>query len=163
MATVRLHGLALIPAPHQWIGGLACWLLGCGWLWATLVLASPADEVIPIGSITITPMANNRRAVTLKGKAKTVEVYEGQDNFGHALCGQGFILADDTGSLDVLYLIRCQATEPPALVREDERVVVHATIDVASDKIMNGEGRELMLWGIHFALVHPQCNGWAGL
>jgi hypothetical protein len=29
-------------------------------------------------------------------------------------------------------------------VREDERVVVHATIDVASDKIMNGEGRELV-------------------
>jgi hypothetical protein len=144
MATVRLHGLALIPAPYRWIGGLACWLLGCGWLWAALVLASPADEVIPIGSITINPMANNRRAVTLKGKAKTVEAYEGQDNFGHALCGQGFILADDTGSLDVLYLIRCQATETPALVREDERVVVHATIDVSSDKIMNGEGRELV-------------------
>jgi hypothetical protein len=108
------------------------------------VLASPADEVIPIGSITINPMANNRRAVTLQGKAKTVEVYEGQDNFGRALCGQGFILTDDTGSLDVIYLIRCQAPETPALVREDERVVIHATIDVSSDKIMNREGRELV-------------------
>ena len=144
MATVRLHDLALIPAPYRWIGGLACWLLGCGWLWAALVLASPADEVIPIGSITINPMANNRRAVTLQGKAKTVKAYEGQDSMGHTICGQGFILADDTGSLDVLYLIRCQATETPALVREDERVVVHATIDVSFDNVKNTEGKELV-------------------
>lgn len=144
MATMRLHELEPIPAPYRWIGGLAWWLLACGWLWVAPVLASPADEVIPIGSITINPMANNRRSVTLQGKAKTVEVYEGQDSFGRTLCGQGFILTDDTGSLDVIYLIRCQAQETPALVREDERVVIHATIDVSSDKIMNREGRELV-------------------
>ena len=80
----------------------------------------------------------------LQGKTKAVTVYEGQYNFGRAICGQGFILEDDTGSIDVLYLIRCQATEPPVLVREDERVVVHATIDLSSDKIKNKEGKELV-------------------
>ena len=144
MATRRLYNVALIPILYRVIGGVVCWFFGCGWLCAALVLASPVDGVTPISSITINPMANNRRAVILQGKAKSVEAYEGQDNFGRALCGQGFILADDTGSLDVLYLIRCNSTEPPVLVREDEHVVVHATIDVSSDKVMNREGRELV-------------------
>ena len=119
-------------------------LLGCGWLWAALVLAAPADEAIPIGSITINPMANNRRAVILQGKTKTVNAYKGQDSFGRSLCGQGFILADETGSLDVLYLIRCQANETSILVGEGERVVVHAIIDVSSDNVKNAEGKELV-------------------
>lgn len=119
-------------------------LLGCGWLWATLVLAAPADEVIPIGSITINFMANNRRAVILQGTTKAVTAYQGQDSFGRAICGQGFILEDETGSLDVLYLMRCQANETPVLVREDERVIVHATIDVSSDNVKNTEGKDLV-------------------
>ena len=118
-------------------------LLVCGWLWAAPVLAEPADGVISIGSITINPMANNRRAVILQGRAKDVAAYEGKDSLGRSLCGQGFVLEDETGSLDVLYLIRCQANETPLLVGEGERVVVHATIDVSSDNVKNREGREL--------------------
>jgi hypothetical protein len=117
-------------------------LLGCGWLWAALVLAAPADDVIPIGSITINPLANNRRSVILQGKAKDVKVYQGQDSFGRSLCGQGFILTDDTGSLDVLYLIRCQPSETPLSVSEGERVVVHATIDVSFDNVKTPEVKE---------------------
>ena len=144
MATMRLHDLALIPAPYRRIIGLVWWLFGCGWLWAALVLASPADEAIPIGSIIINPMANNRRAVILQGKAKTVEVYTGHDSLGRALCGQGFILEDETGSLDVFYVIYCQATETPAVVREGERVVVHATIDFSTNNYKNPGGREMV-------------------
>ena len=144
MATVRWQGLTLIPGPYRWIGGLVWGLLGWGWLWAALVLAAPADEVIPIGSITINPMANNRRTVILQGKTKNVSAYQGQDSFGRSLCGQGFILADETGSLDVLYLIRCQANETPVLVSEGERVVIHATIDVLFDNVRNPEGKELV-------------------
>jgi hypothetical protein len=108
------------------------------------VLAAPADVVIPIGSITVNPMANNRRAVILQGKTKTVTTYQGQDSFGRSLCGQGFILEDETGSLDVLYLIRCQTNETPVVVGEGERVIVHATIDVSSDNVKNTEGKELV-------------------
>ena len=107
-------------------------------------LAAPADEVSPIGSITINPKANNRRAVILQGKTKNVTAYQGEDSFGRSLCGQGFILEDETGSLDVLHLIRCQANETPLLVGEGERVVVHATIDVSFDNVKNAEGKELM-------------------
>lgn len=121
-----------------------CGLLCCGWLWGALAFAAPADEVIPIGSITVNPMANNRRAVILLGKAKDVTAYQGDDSFGRPICGQGFILTDDTGSLDVLHLIRCQANETPLLVGEGERVIVHATIDVSSDNVKNTEGKELV-------------------
>jgi len=129
MRNVRGQDLTMIAGPNRWRAGLAWGLMGCGWLWAALVLAAPADEAIPIGSITINPMANNHRAVILQGKTKTVNAYHGYDSFGRSTCGQGFILADDTGSLDVLYLIRCQANETPVLVGEGERVLVYATID----------------------------------
>ena len=70
--------------------------------------------------------------------------YNGLDSFGRAICGQGFILEDDTGSLDVLYLVRCQANETPQLIVEGERILVHATIDVASDNVKDTEGKELL-------------------
>jgi hypothetical protein len=120
------------------------------------VLAAPADEVIPISSITINPMANNRRAVTLQGKTKDVSAYQGQDSFGRPICGQGFILADNTGSLDVLYLIRCQASETPVLVGEGEHVVVHATIDVSSDNVKNTEGKELVFKAMATKIIRGQ-------
>jgi hypothetical protein len=99
---------------------------------------------MPIGSITINPMANNRRAVILLGKAKDAVTYKGIDNFGRSLCGQTFILEDETGSLDVLYLVRCLGNEPPVLVGEGERVIVQATIDVSSDNVKNKEGKEMV-------------------
>ena len=153
MATVRWQDLTMIPAPYRWRGRLVWGLLVCGWLWAALVLAAPADEVIPIGSITINPKANNRRAVILQGKTKNVTAYQGQDSFGRSLCGQGFILADETGSLDVLYLIRCQANETPVLVGEDERVVVQATIDVSFDNVKNTEGKELVFKAVATKII----------
>ena len=144
MAHVKWQGLTMIPALSRWRRGLVGGLLGCGWLWAALVFAAPADETIPIGSVTINPMANNRRAVILQGKAKDVAAYRGEDSFGRSVCGQGFMLEDETGSLDVLYLIRCQANETAVLIGEGEQVVVHATIDVSPDNIKNKEGKELV-------------------
>ena len=144
MRNVYGQDLTMIAGPNRWRAGLAWGLMGCGWLWAALVLAAPADEAIPIGSITINPMANNHRAVILQGKTKTVNAYHGYDSFGRSICGQGFILADETGSLDVLHLIRCQANETPVLMGEGERVLVYATIDVSSDNVKNTEGKELV-------------------
>jgi len=140
----RSQRVILVSRPYRWIGGVMSGLLVCGWLWVAGAVAAPVDEGIPIGSITVNPMANNRRAVILQGKTKTVNTYHGQDSFGRSICGQGFILTDETGSLDVLYLVRCQTNEIPQLIVEGERIVVHATIDVASDNVKNTEGKELV-------------------
>jgi hypothetical protein len=134
----------MIPVRSRWKRRFVWGLVGCGWLWAALVFAAPADEAVHIGSITINPLANNRRAVILLGKAKDVVPYNGVDSFGRGLCGQGFILEDETGSLDVLYLIRCLTNNPTVLLGEGERVIVHATIDVSSDNVKNKEGKELV-------------------
>jgi hypothetical protein len=134
----------MIPVRSRWKRRFVWGLVGCGWLWAALVLAAPADQAIPIGSITINPMANNRRAVILLGKVKDTLAYQGVDSLGRSLCGQSFILEDETGSLDVLYLIRCQANAPPVLIGDGERVIVQATIDVSSDNVKNKEGKELV-------------------
>ena len=134
----------MIPVRSRWKRRFVWGLVGCGWLWAALVLAAPADRAIPIGSITINPMANNRRAVILLGKVKDTLAYQGVDSLGRSLCGQSFILEDETGSLDVLYLIRCQANDPPVLIGDGERVIVQATIDVSSDNVKNKEGKELV-------------------
>jgi hypothetical protein len=124
--------------------GLVWGLLSCGWVWTIPALAAPADEIIPIGSMTINPKANNRRVVILQGKTEDVHAYQGQDSYGRSLCGQGFMLADETGSLNVLYLVRCQPNETAQLVDEGERVIVHATIDVSFDNMKNAEGNEVV-------------------
>ena len=156
MRNVRGQGRTLIAGPYRWIGRLVRGLLACGWLWAALALAAPADETTPIGSITVNPMANNHRAVILQGKTKTVNAYHGYDSLGRSLCGQGFILADDTGSLGVLYLIRCQANETPVLVGEGERVLVYATIDVSSDNLKNTEGKELVFKAMSTKIIREK-------
>lgn len=132
-----------IPVPARWKRWCVWGLLGGGLLWSAPVLAVSADEASSIGSITINPMANNRRAVIFQGKVKDAVAYEGEDNLGRSLCGQAFTLEDETGSLDVLYLVRCQASEPPVLAGEGEQVIVYATIDVSSDNIENKEGKKL--------------------
>ena len=144
------------PFRFRWRDGLLWGLVVCGWLWAEGAVAAPIDEVIPIGSITVNPMANNRRAVVLKGKAKTVNGYQGQDSLGYSICGQGFILEDDSGSLDVLYLVRCQGNETPTAIGEGERVVVFATIDVSSSSVKNSEGKELLVKAMATKIVRDK-------
>jgi hypothetical protein len=144
VGAARAHDLTMMRVRLRWAGGLAWGVLCCGWLWAALVFAVPANEIFPIGSIIISPMANNRRAVVLLGKARETAAYEGVDSIGRSLCGQTFILEDETGSLDVLYLVRCLGNDPLVLVGDGERVMVHATIDVSSDNIKNKEGKDLV-------------------
>lgn len=120
-------------------------LLGACLLSSWPARSAPVDEVTPIEAVTVNPAANNRRAVILQGNAKAVSVYRGEDSFGRTICGQGFTLEDGTGSIEVLYLVRCQATETPVLVGEGERVTVHATIDGSPTNLTNAEGKEVVI------------------
>ena len=92
-------------------------------------VASATDDPISIGSITVNPQANNRRAVVLKGTAKEIRAAHGTDPLGFQTCGQAFTLEDSTGSIDVWYLIKCRQGESVVVVGEGDDAIVHATID----------------------------------
>lgn len=92
-------------------------------------MASATDDPISIGSITVNPQANNRRAVVLKGTAKEIRAAHGTDPLGFQTCGQAFTLEDSTGSIDVWYLIKCRQGESVVVVGEGDDAIVHATID----------------------------------
>ncbi len=50
-------------------------------------MASAIDDPISIGSITVNPQANNRRAVVLKGTVKEIRDAYGTDPLGFQTCG----------------------------------------------------------------------------
>lgn len=91
--------------------------------------ASNADEPISIGSVTVNPQANNRRAVLFKGKASDIRVISGADPFGLPTCGQAFTLEDTTGSIEVWYMIKCNQEANAVVVVENDQLLVAATID----------------------------------
>jgi hypothetical protein len=92
-------------------------------------VASAIDDPISIGSITVNPQANNRRAVILKGTVKEIRAAHGTDPIGFQTCGQTFTLEDSTGSIEVWYLIKCRQGESVVVVGEGDQAIVYATID----------------------------------
>ncbi len=96
------------------------------------VQASDADKPISIGSITANPQANNRRVVLFKGKANDIRMIDG-GTLGIATCGQAFTLEDETGSIDVWYMIKCHHEDNAnvVVVRENDQLLVAATIDAS--------------------------------
>ena len=87
-----------------------------------------SDESVSIGSITVSPQANHRRTVVLRGAAKDIKTLTGSDVYGFATCGQTFTLEDSTGSIDVLYIIKCQSGGNILSVNEGDQTTVYAII-----------------------------------
>jgi hypothetical protein len=94
--------------------------------------ASDADKLISIGSITANPQANNRRVVLFKGKAIDIRMITG-GALGIPTCGQAFTLEDETGSIDVWYMIKCHHEDHAnvVIVGEKDQLLVSATIDAS--------------------------------
>ena len=94
--------------------------------------ASDADKPVSIGSITANPQANNRRVVLFKGKANDIRMITG-GALGIPTCGQAFTLEDETGSIDVWYMIKChhEDTVNVVIVGEKDQLLVSATIDAS--------------------------------
>ena len=93
-------------------------------------ITSAGDDPIPIGSITVNPQANNRRAVVLKGTAKEIRAVTGSDQYGFSACGQAFTLEDATGTIDVWFVIKCHTEGNIVVVAEGDQMIVYAVIDV---------------------------------
>ena len=103
----------------------------------------PAEPVTPIGWLLINPSSIHRKAVTLEGAAREVSIYSGREAVTNRLiCGADFKLEDDTGVIEVLYRVRCQAAQEQAqTVSEGMRIVVQGTMDALPTNIRTDDGK----------------------
>jgi hypothetical protein len=106
-------------------------------------IASAGDEPISIGPIIINPQANHRRPFVFKGTVKNVRIQDGSDQFGQKTCGQIFDLENNTGSIDVWYIVKCQTGDTIVTVAEDEQIIVHVTIDAPPSNVRTPQGMDL--------------------
>ena len=103
-----------------------------------------AEPVTPIGWLLINPSSIHRKVVRLEGVVKDVSIYSGHElPTNRPICGADFKLEDDTGVIEVLYHVRCQAGQEQAqTVSEGMRIVVQGTMDALPTNIRTDDGKE---------------------
>jgi hypothetical protein len=110
----------------------------------TSSLVAWAVEVIPIASVLVSPSSFHRREVQLRGTVKHIATFSGREvGTNQPLCGYDFLLEDQTGAIEVLYRVRCQAGAEKAMtVTEGEEVIVDGSIDALPTNIRTFEGKD---------------------
>ena len=78
-----------------------------------------------------------------KGTVKNVGIQDGSDQFGQKTCGQVLDLEDDTGSINVWYIVKCQTRDTVVTVAEGKQIIVHTTIDAPPANVMMPKGKDL--------------------
>ena len=103
-----------------------------------------AESVTPIGWLLINPSSIHRTVVRLEGVVKDVAIYSGRElPTNRPICGADFKLEDDTGVIEVLYHVRCEAGQEQAhTVTEGMRIVVQGTMDALPTNIRTDDGKE---------------------
>lgn len=103
-----------------------------------------AEPVTPIGWLLINPSSIHRKVVRLEGVVKDVSIYSGHElPTNRPICGADFKLEDDTGVIEVLYHVRCEAGQEQAhTVTEGMRIVVQGTMDALPTNIRTDDGKE---------------------
>lgn len=125
--------------------GLTQTMMGVGALAACLVGAAivMADQPIPIGEILSNPTGFHRKVVSLQGTVHVIGTRSGRNVAVQSLCGQDFDLTDGTGTIRVVYLVRCQEdasqTEP---ARDGMVVQVEALIEAPPDNVKSSSGND---------------------
>ena len=113
-----------------------------------VALAAPAgwsvEPVTPIDTLLVNPTAMHRKVFKLEGTAKNIAVYSGMENStNRPLCGADFDLEDETGTIPVLYHVRCEASgQRAAVVGEGMRVVVDGYLDAPPTVLRNSDGKD---------------------
>ena len=104
---------------------------------------SAADQIVPIGEIMSNPAGFHRKLVRIQGRVHAIGTRSGRDVTAQSLCGQDFDLTDGTGTIRVVYLVRCQAdaakTEP---ARDGKVMQVEALIEAPSSNIKSSSGTD---------------------
>jgi hypothetical protein len=108
---------------------------------AALVLAA---DTASVDSVLKYPDSFQRQMITLTGTANGVVQNGGRDGY-RAVCIQDFNLDDGTGTIHVRYLALCETVDEKAImVKEGDRVVVVATMDIPPDNVASGKSYSLM-------------------
>lgn len=104
---------------------------------------SAADRTVPIGEILSNPAGFHRKLVRIQGRVHAIGTRSGRDVTAQSLCGQDFDLEDVTGTIRVVYLVRCQGdpskTEP---ARDGMVMEVEALIEAPSSNVKSSSGTE---------------------
>lgn len=104
-----------------------------------------AADAVSVESILKHPDSYHRRMVMLTGTASGVAQNLGRSGYSQ-ICLQDFNLNDGTGTIPVRYLALCETMDEKVVtVREGDRVVVNATMDVPPENvgITSGEAPRL--------------------
>lgn len=117
--------------------------LGCAILCAT-AMPTDAQQALPIKDILANPSAYHRQAIIVHGKVEMPGEMRGVNAWGQQLCGQQFMLDDETGQLPVRTVVVCQqANEREWRVRHGEVVTIEATMEAAPGNMKTITGRSL--------------------
>lgn len=118
-------------------------MMVCG-VMALVMAAWAAEPVTPIGMLLVNPSAMHRKVFKLEGVVKNVAVYSGTETSSNqSLCGADFDLEDDTGTIGVLYHVRCQSgSQRAAVVGNGMRLVVNGYMEAPSTVMRYSDGTD---------------------
>lgn len=117
--------------------------------------AVSAESALPIRDILSNPSAYHRQAVLLHGVVEMPGELRGVNAWGQQLCGQQFILTDETGQLPVRTAMVCQpGTENDLHVGHGESITVEATMDAAPNNMQTITSRGLGVSAVATRVIH---------
>ncbi|MDH4185818.1 MAG: hypothetical protein OEV08_02360 [Nitrospira sp.] len=121
------------------VGGVVCGWIVPGW---------SEEPVTPIDSLLINPQAIHRKTFKIEGMTKDVAMHSGiEGGSKKPLCGAECKLQDSTGTIDVQYIVRCQAGDKqPFTVVAGQRVVVEGNMEAPSTISRPSEGKTPEFW-----------------
>ncbi len=117
----------------------------CGIVLLTVGDGWTAEPVTPIGSLLVNPSAVHRKIFRLQGVAKRVVAHSGSEiGTNQALCGAEFELEDNSGTIPVLYRVRCQVgTQRATVITEGMPCVAEGHMEAPPTMIRTQDGKDL--------------------
>ena len=119
-----------------------------------------AQSTVPIKDILLNPPAYHRQAIIVHGKVVMPGEMRGVNAWGQQLCGQQFLLDDETGRMLMRSLVICQPENDSDLrVRHGETVTIEATVEAAPANVQTVSGRGLGFGAMVTRVTHEDYGG----
>jgi len=111
-----------------------------------------AEPVMPIGQLLVSPSSVHRKVFKLEGVVKNAAAYSGSEfRTNQPLCGADFDLEDYSGTIAVLYHVRCQSGGQKAFVVDDGmHLVIDGYMEAPPDVQRYSNGKD---FGVRFVAL----------